>query len=89
LFNRDQITPLFPLGSDFTEQEQVLLQALLCIKRKSQNKLWLLQQLLAALWFSPDEQQQSYLERMGLAKPAGLKQRFYARMLAKEIAGLT
>ena len=90
VFKQSEVYPLFPLGSDFTAEEQVLVQALTALKQQSRNKrawlkkaVWL--PVLKALLGRQEPAVQPYLERMGLAKPAGLKAKLWAGLLTAAI----
>ncbi len=85
---RDEFPRLFvefPLGCDFTEQEQELLRALRWLKSKL--KLSEILELGAATLFDqPDPQcYAGHLQRMGLEQPEGLREQLYRKLL---LAGL-
>jgi acyl-CoA hydrolase len=76
----------FPFGSDFTEEELRLVPALQHLKAKSETARGAASLLLDALLrgkASPDLT--PYLERLGLDRPSGLRERFYRLVL---VAGL-
>ena len=76
--------PEYPLGSDFSAQEQDLLRALNWLKSKF--KLTQIYQLGKATLDAPSPQAfPEHLERMQLAKPDGLRDELYQRLL---LAGL-
>ena len=76
--------PEYPLGSDFSAQEQDLLRALNWLKSKF--KLTQIYQLgKATLDAPPPQASPEHLERMQLAKPDGLRDELYQRLL---LAGL-
>lgn len=70
--------PEYPYGSDFSEVEQRLIPALKRLKGLSASKPRLLR---AALTGRPDQHPEA-LARLGLDKPANLKERLYARLVA-------
>ena len=76
--------PEYPLGSDFSAQEQDLLRALNWLKSKF--KLTQIYQLGKATLDAPSPQAYpEHLERMHLAEPDGLREELYQRLL---LAGL-
>lgn len=76
--------PEYPLGTDFTTQEQDLLRALNWLKSKL--KLSEVLELGKATLEAPGPQgYESHLLRMGLENPQGLKEELYQRLL---LAGL-
>ena len=76
--------PEYPLGSDFSAQEQDLLRALNWLKSKF--KLTQMYQLGKATLDAPSPQAfPEHLERMQLAQPDGLRDELYQRLL---LAGL-
>ena len=90
VFKQSEVYPLFPLGSDFTAQEQVLVQALTALQQQSRNKrAWLKKSVwlpvLKALLGRQEPAVRPYLERMELAKPAGFKEKLWAGLLTAVI----
>ena len=76
--------PEYPLGSDFSAQEQDLLRALNWLKSKF--KLTQIYELGKATLDAPSPQAfAQHLERMQLAHPSGLREELYQRLL---LAGL-
>ena len=76
--------PEYPLGSDFSAQEQDLLRALNWLKSKF--KLTQIYELGKATLDAPSAQAfAEHLARMGLEKPEGLREELYQRLL---LAGL-
>ena len=71
------LLPLFPFGTDFTDVEQRLIPALTVLK--SASPLQLARLLISGLSAKADA---ACLERLGLAKPASLKERFYAALVS-------
>ena len=70
------VLPAFPFGTDFTGDEQKLLPALKVLKAASPLQLAVLALRGLSLGGESD-----CLERMGLAKPAGMKELIYAALL--------
>jgi len=70
------VLPAFPFGTDFTDAEQKLLPALKVLKAASPLQLAVLALRGLSLGGESD-----CLERMGLAKPAGMKELIYAALL--------
>ncbi|MFB6241157.1 MAG: acetyl-CoA hydrolase/transferase C-terminal domain-containing protein, partial [Gemmatimonadota bacterium] len=73
--------PDYPFGSDFTEVEERLVRALERLKRRSRSKPAL---LADALRGRPGDFPRE-MERMGLEQPQGLRERLYARALARSL----
>lgn len=87
-----QLFPPFPFGTDFTEVEQALVQALQWLRNATGSRLG----LLAVLWRAlrqqaPSPAQRIALERMGLNEPAGWRQRVEQRLVlhALRVTGVT
>ncbi|QJI31747.1 acetyl-CoA hydrolase/transferase family protein [Pseudomonas sp. ADAK18] len=79
-----RLFPEYPLGCDFTDEERDLLRALNWLKSKF--KLTEIFELGKAALDAPEpEAFPEHLQRMGLAKPDGLKEDLYQRLL---LAGL-
>lgn len=74
------LIPPFPFGTDLTEIEQRLMPALQKLKAASRAPLKLAG-LLARGLGAASEPDRACLERMGLGKPQGASQRFYAALL--------
>jgi hypothetical protein len=70
------VLPTFPFGTDFTGDEQKLLPALKVLKAASPLQLAVLALRGLSLGGESD-----CLERMGLAKPASMKELIYAALL--------
>ena len=70
------LMPTFPFGTDFTATEQRLLPALALLKSASPRGIAAL--LVHGVFASAD---QGCLERLQLAKPRGLAERFYAALV--------
>lgn len=73
--------PTFPLGCDFTETEQQLLEALNWLKEKASRKAYLELGRRSLVREEAEQQFQPHLARMGLAEPSGLRERLYRRLL--------
>ncbi len=78
--------PEYPLGTDFTPEEQALVPALENLKALQKDKAALFKTLIraACLWNIP-ERLHPCLERMGLGKPRNLQERFWRRLLAQQL----
>ncbi len=74
--------PAFPFGTDFTDAEQKLLPALKILKTASPMQV----AGLAIRGLSSACSDNDCLSRMGLEKPAGLKERLYAALLRGALA---
>ncbi len=75
------LLPEFPLGTDFTREEQRLIPALRWLKRHSSGRQRLA--LAAALAATdPTREEDAALERMGLATPQGVKEALLRRLVA-------
>lgn len=74
----------YPLGSDFTEEEQALLRALTWLKGKLRLSE-VLELGKAALDAPPADAFPTALQRMGLEQPEGLREELYQRLV---LAGL-
>ena len=76
------LLPLFPLGTDFDDDEQRLVSALLWLQKNAsgwRNRLALAAALIAG---RPQPHDAPALARMGLAKPRGLRERLLRRVVA-------
>jgi hypothetical protein len=76
----DGTLPDYPLGSDFTEVEQRLVQALGWLKANTATRGRKLRTIAAAL-VSGKVADEEAMARMGLAAPKGLPESLYARLL--------
>ena len=74
--------PTYPFGSDFSETEQQLIDALQTVQRLAENKL----DLLRSAWKGRPERFPEAIQRMGLDGKQPLKARFFARLLAYALA---
>ena len=78
--------PEFPFGSDFTPEELVLGRALLQLQERSATLTGRLAMAASALWARASEARFApYLRRLGLEQPAGLRQRFTAKLVASAL----
>jgi len=76
------LLPAFPFGSDFTDVEQRLIPALEMLKSASLGTLvW-----LALRGLSGPADHADCMERMGLARPHGIADRLYARLIRGALA---
>src|SRR5581483_1194362 len=75
------LLPLFPFGTDFTDVEQRLIPALSLLQLAAPMQLV---RLLMSGWSA--KANAACLERLGLAKPASLKERFYAALVRGALA---
>jgi acyl-CoA hydrolase len=83
-FRADGLLPDYPLGSDFTAVEQRLVRALGWLRRATATRSGMIRTLFSALGATTDDHEA--IERMGLAAPAGLRQRLDARLVALGLA---
>jgi acyl-CoA hydrolase len=84
-FRRDGTLPDYPLGSDFTPVEQRLVKALGWLQARTSTRRATLRTAAAAL-LQAGARDDEALARMGLARPAGLADRLYARLLRMALA---
>jgi len=78
--------PAFPLGCDFTQQEQQLTLALKLLNEQSGSTPNLLSLACNGLRATPNSQHNACLVRMNLATPESLKERFYRFLLLGALA---
>ena len=81
-FRADGTLPDYPLGSDFTAEEQQLARALAWLKAATAHRGAMLRTALAALRSKPGPAHAPALARMGLDAPRGIGQRLSARLVA-------
>ena len=84
VFDRDELRscfPPYPLGSELTQTEQELVQALEWLKAQTARPWSNLPVLVSALIGSGRNDNQIALERMGLDKTSNLKERVMRRLL--------
>jgi hypothetical protein len=77
---RDDFPP-YPLGTDFTADEQVLVEALEWLQSNTSTKGKTMKTLLRALSGGGQMSNENAIARMGLAEPSGLGQIVMRRML--------
>jgi acyl-CoA hydrolase len=85
-FRADGLFEAFPYGSDFTPEEQVLAQALKRLERRLRSPVTAFAAVSRALLPRGDDGQRPYLERMGLARPRGLRERVLRGLLLAELS---
>ena len=73
--------PAYPLGSELSQAEQRLADALTWLKHRTATTALRLFTTLAALGNPPSQRYADELERMGLARPTSLKERVSRRLL--------
>jgi acyl-CoA hydrolase len=88
-YRKRDFFPLFPFGTDLTDEELTLRKALLVLKRVSEEHRMRVPRLteLHKILVIPDEAR-SYLERMELYRPATIKERILQRALVYALASL-
>ena len=74
--------PIYPLGTDLTEEEAALALALPWLAERQENPLALLQLAWSGRRIAKQPQLQKPLHRMGLLQPKGTKARFYQALVA-------
>ena len=84
-FRADGTLPDYPLGSDFTEVEQRLVKALSRLKSATATLPGKLGAIVSAVFTGAGTVDGEAMRRMGLDRPGGLRQRLYARLLAKAL----
>lgn len=73
---------LFPLGSDFTQEEIVLGKALRAFQSKaSKSRLGVMKDIVAQWFSAPPAHAKRYLERMQLDKPGNVKEAFMQKIV--------
>lgn len=81
--------PEYPVGTDFTAEERVLLPALENLKALSKDRLALFKALVrAARLRNIPERLEPCLQRMRLERPRGLRERAWRRLLAQQLLEL-
>ena len=80
-YRRDGSLPDYPLGSDFSEQEQTLLRALQWLQAHTGSRSSKLRTVLCALRSSKAQAHAPLLQRMDLDNPNGLREKLQARLL--------
>jgi acyl-CoA hydrolase len=83
---KEELFPLFPFGTDLTEEEIILGGALRRLKGKMESGLHAVEAVAEAVAHGGnDEDVAPYLRRMGLENPEGLKEKLYQRLLTAEL----
>jgi len=83
-YQRDDVFPRFPFGSDFTEEEIVLAQCLKALKKKNLHKAVLLPMIIKGL-FSSTKGVELYLKRMRFDQVSGIKNTIHRALLIAEL----
>ncbi|WP_306111112.1 MULTISPECIES: acetyl-CoA hydrolase/transferase C-terminal domain-containing protein [Roseovarius] len=78
---RDTLLPDYPLGTDFTDTEKVVVRALSHLKDASDSKLGLLSLVWSGLAHAPHPHEGPAMERMGYAAKPSLTEPLQARAL--------
>ena len=81
------LLPDFPFGTDFTDVELRIIPALQLLKQKSAAPLQLVPLLFKGLFATKTADMEAAIERMGLTKVAGLKDRIYRLLLRGALRG--
>ena len=84
----DGLLPDFPLGTDFTDDELVIIRALARLKRSSEHPLELVKMLIdsaMAQVFDQKDVPDRYLDRMGLQEAHGLKNKLMRTLFVGNI----
>ncbi|MBT8220741.1 MAG: hypothetical protein KJP00_13000 [Bacteroidia bacterium] len=85
-FKKEGLFPVFPFGTDFTHEEQVIGKALKSLKEKTSKTSSKLSMIIKALLtFKVPESTMPYLKRMQLDQPQNFEERLYQKILANEI----
>ena len=78
--------PMYPLGTDLTEEEAALALALRLLAERQADPLALLRLAWRGRLIAKDAQLRKPLERMGLLQPQGVKARFHQALVAAALA---
>lgn len=78
--------PPFPFGTDFTEEEQILLPALAKLKAASGSKKGLLKLAWRGYSVELSREKEEALKRLGLDRPRGITNIFYAALVRAALA---
>jgi acyl-CoA hydrolase len=81
------LLPDFPFGTDFTEVELRIIPALQLLKQKLSTPLQLIPLALRGLFAPKTVDAEAALERMGLTRAAGLKDKLYRLLLRGALRG--
>ncbi len=80
-FKKAGYFPEYPFGSDFTEQELVIVEALKYLKSHTKTTLAKLKLILKAYLTRKDDSLNSYLERMNLLNPQSTEEKLSQKLL--------
>jgi len=80
------LLPSFPFGSDFTDVEQRLIPALQLLQAVRRTPLQLPGMLWEGFLRTPDAADEESLARLGLDRPADLKERIYRALISGALA---
>src|SRR6201988_655988 len=80
------LLPSFPFGSDFTDVEQRLIPALQLLQGAQRTPLQLPGMLWEGIWRKPDAADEACLARLGLDRPADMKERVYRALISAAVA---
>ncbi len=82
----EDLFPLFPFGTDLTDEEIIIGGALRRLKGKMETGLHAVTAVADAVVHGEDDEDVApYLRRMGLENPEGFKEKLYQRLLAAEL----
>ncbi len=85
-YKKEGLFPVFPFGTDFTQEEQVIGKALKSLKKKTSTTSGKLMTILKGLISSgTPEKTLPYLERMQLENPKTFEEKLYRKLLVKEL----
>lgn len=85
-YKKEGLFPVFPFGTDFTEEEQIIGKALKSLKKKTgTNSRKLMTMLKAITSFGTPAKILPYLERMQLENPKTFEERLYQKILVGEL----
>ncbi len=81
-FRQQGFFPKYPFGSDFTEQELIIIDALQYLKKQTRSR-WSTMRFMAKTMFSQQKgvQLNPYMERMNLLKTTNLSEKMAQKML--------
>ncbi len=88
-YKKEGLFPVFPFGTDFTEEEQIIGKALKSLKKKTGTSSGKLMTILKGLIsFGTPEKTLPYLERMKLENPKTFEEKLYRKLLVKELGNI-
>ena len=86
VYKKEGLFPVFPFGTDFTQEEQVIGKALKSLKKKTSTTSGKLMTILKGLTsFGTPEKTLPYLERMQLKNPKTFEEKLYRKLLVSEL----